>query len=141
VLLLLIVFLAGMVAGASVSLTVAPEMLMRRITRVGVRGPDATERLVRELGLRPDQEEQVRAVISGHMAAMRKIMSETRPKLTEEMKRMDQEVRVLLDAGQQERWQRCNEQLKRFRPRSSGKHQHKTPSSGQDGTDQPHHPR
>jgi hypothetical protein len=116
--LLVTVFVAGILVGASAGMVAAPGLLARRMMRA--RTADMTGALVRQLDLMPEQDRQVRAVIGPHMATIMGIMFDARTKAEDQMHQVDREVMPLLTVEQQQRWRERADRMKHFRARQPG---------------------
>ena len=63
------------------------------------------ERIVRELHLSGQQQEQLRPIVQQHMKAMDDIRRQARPEISKELKQMNEEILSILDGPQKEIWQ------------------------------------
>lgn len=79
------------------------------------------QRLIRELELSPEQQQQLKPIISKHMQAIDEIRKEARPKVSKEIKQMNDEILSLLDEPQKQLWQdrmqRMQDHFSRMRSR------------------------
>ena len=107
------VFLAGIVAGASVAMIAAPEVLARRMTRA--RAGDMTKAMTSQLNLTPEQQAKVGAAVAPHTMAIGAIMGDAWAKVGQQMVGIDHDVMPLLTPQQQKAWRERAERMKHFR--------------------------
>lgn len=103
----LLILVSGIIIGAGLTLIITgnsttqkamppgPEYMSRRMVN----------RIVRELRLSPEQHELLKPIIQKHMKAMDDIRQEARPKISAEIKQMNEEIASILDDKQKEMWQ------------------------------------
>lgn len=69
----------------------------------------------RELGLQPEQKEQLKPILQQHMKAMDDLREKARPKFEQEMKSMNENILSILDDNQKQIWQnKIKEMQERF---------------------------
>ena len=108
----LVVLLAGMLAGAAVTLVV-----LRQDRRQGPPpGPEAVVvRMLDQIGprlrLSPDQRRQVNPILQRHVARFHEIREQGRAQIVEELGLMNEEVSAVLTRDQQRVWQRFLQEL------------------------------
>jgi hypothetical protein len=117
-----LILVSGIIIGSGVTLMTADRFTKKPVPP----GPEylskrMIERLIRELDLSPDQQEQVGPVVQQHMEAIEKVRIAARPLIAEEIKQMDVEIMALLDEKQKQIWndesQRMQDNFPRDRQR------------------------
>jgi hypothetical protein len=152
ILLSLLILISGIIIGVGLTLMVTgsssapkklppgPEYMSRRMV----------ERIVHELHLSPEQHDQLKPIVQKHMKAMDEIRQEARPKISNEIKQMNEEIAAILDERQQEIWQHKIKQIqdhftrmrRHRRPgeeRRSRRHPHSQPRQGEQHRDERFH--
>ena len=90
------------------------------------------ERIARELKLSPQQQGQLRPIVQKHMTVMDDIRRQARPKISKELKQMNEEILSILDKPQREIWQK---RVQRMQERFTRMRHHRGPD------DRPRHKR
>ena len=136
ILLSLLILISGIIIGAGITLILTgnsatsktmppgPEYMSRRMVN----------RIVNELKLSPQQQEQLNPIVQKHMKAMEDIRQEARPKISAEIKQMNEEIASILDDRQKEIWQ---DNIKRMRERFNQMRRHRNPDDRQRGENEP----
>lgn len=138
----LLILVSGIIIGASLTLITsgafnknqklppAPEFVSHQMV----------QQIVRELNLSPEQQEQIRPIITQHMKTIDDIRQEARPKINQEVKSMNEKILAVLDERQQHMWrnkmERMQDHFSRMRKArgQEGKHrQKKAPSESRPG--------
>lgn len=113
ILLSLLILASGIIIGVGLTLIVTgspstpkilppgPEYMSRRMV----------ERIVRELHLSPEQHNQLKPIVQKHMIAMDEIRQEARPRISDEIKQMNEEIVAILDERQKQIWQHKVKQM------------------------------
>jgi hypothetical protein len=104
ILLLVVVFLAGIVVGATATRVAVKKFVDRVVNR-----PEAIQRsverdLTRKLHLRAEQQAKVHDITMRAMEQMKTLRDEFHPRLTEIITRSEQEVRAVLDEEQKQKF-------------------------------------
>jgi len=107
----LAILIAGIVIGASFM-----TILAKNRFRPGPHSPEiAAERMLQELNRRlhltPWQNEAIRPMFIKHMKKLRQIRMDVRPKIEEQLARMNEQVSALLDDSQKQQWKRDFQRL------------------------------
>lgn len=135
-----LILISGIAIGAGLTLIITgdsdtPKSLPPGPEYMSVR---MVERIVRELKLSPQQHEQLRPIVQKHTKAMEDIRQEARPKISSEIKEMNEEIIAILDERQKKIWQdkiqRMQEHFTRMRHRRSPDDGRR---SGRDSNSQP----
>lgn len=71
------------------------------------------QRIIRELHLTPEQQQQISPIVTRHMKAIDDIRKEARPKVSQEVKSMNEEILAILDDSQQQLWQNQIQRMQR----------------------------
>jgi hypothetical protein len=117
----LVILLAGVVIGATLTL-----LLTHRIDRPHIPPPPefAAEQMVgrldRQLNLSDEQMKQLEPILRKHMQKLNDIRMEARPRITEQLQIMNEEISSVLNEDQRQLWQRHLQRLQadlRQRPR------------------------
>jgi hypothetical protein len=121
----LIILLAGMLAGAAITL-----LAVKHFARQRPMPPEgAVVRILQQIGprlrLSPEQSQQIDPILRRHIANLDRIREQGRDQISEELKQMNEELSVVLTEDQQRRWQRYMEELpgqfrRGFGPRAFG---------------------
>ncbi len=102
-----LILISGIVIGAGLTLIITggpdtpkslppgPEYMSGRMVK----------RIVRELHLSGQQQEQLKPIVQKHMKAMDDIRRKARPEISKELKQMNEEILDILDGPQKEIWQ------------------------------------
>jgi hypothetical protein len=101
----LVILLAGVVIGGASTL-----MLVRHRPMGPPPGPEfVSGRMVhdlqRDLDLSPEQAKKIGAIVKEHMQEMDNIRIEARPKIAEQLRRMNEEISAVLTEEQRQIWQ------------------------------------
>ena len=109
----LLILVSGIIIGVGVTLLTSkrfptpktlppgPEYISNRMV----------QRIMRELHLNPEQQEQLGPIIQKHMKAIDDIRKEARPQISEEVKQMNEEILSILDEPQKHLWQKNMRQM------------------------------
>lgn len=119
----MLILISGIVIGAGLTLLITeiqnaqkklppgPEYMSNRMV----------QRLIRELELSPEQQQQLKPIVSKHMRAIDEIRREARPRVSKEIKQMNDEILSLLNEPQKQLWldrmQRMQDHFSRMRSR------------------------
>ena len=125
----LLILISGIIIGAGVTLITtvnsgtpqtlppAPEHMSRRMVN----------RIARELHLSPEQREHVDPIVQKHMEAMDEIRNQARPKISQELKEMNEEILSILDERQKQIWQ---DKVKQMQDHFTRMRQRRRPGNG-----------
>jgi hypothetical protein len=107
----LVILLAGIIIGASAALIVIRHMPMGPKP-----GPEhIADRMIfglrHDLGLSPQQAEQIEPIIHRHMQKLDQIRMGARPMIAEELRQMNDEIMFLLDQRQKDLWEQLIRKL------------------------------
>ncbi len=107
----LVILLAGLVIGVSSTL-----MLVRHRERGRPWGPEffsrrMMDRMQRDLDLSTEQEKKIGAIVKDRMEKLDDIRMEARPRITEQLKLMNEEISAVLTEEQKRIWQRSFRRL------------------------------
>ena len=109
----LLILVSGIIIGAGMTLLVSdsvpdpktlppgPEYISNRMV----------QRIIHELHLDPEQQEQLKPIIQKHMKAIDDIRKQARPQISEEVKQMNEEILSILDEPQKQMWQKNIQQM------------------------------
>lgn len=108
----IVILVSGIAIGACGSLWLARKMVL-----TGRQHPErvpewATQRLRRTLDLSDGQAEEVKAIIEKRLDALRTIRDDTRPRVTEQLDLLEEEIAAVLDGDQEQEWHRRAERLR-----------------------------
>jgi len=112
----LLLLVCGAVMGSGITVLAA-----RKLVVDAMRDPDrfprfAAARAKRHLGLSDEQTSQVREILIRRFHAIRRIRAESRPRIEEQIARMNEEVAAVLDERQAARWRERVEAIRRMLP-------------------------
>jgi hypothetical protein len=121
----ILILASGIIIGSGVTLMTADQFNKKPVPP----GPEymskrMVERIIRELGLSPQQQEQLDPIVKQHMEAMDKIREEARPKIAEELKQMNDEIMAILNEGQKQIW---NDKIQQMQDNFPRMHQRRGP--------------
>lgn len=119
-----LILISGILIGAGLMYI----RMQRHIPRNPEPGPEYfSERIMRhmvgELRLTPEQRGQIDPIIKQHFESMHQIRMEARPKISEEIKQMNEAILPVLTEQQKRRWQEQARQIREF-PREGFDRQH-----------------
>ena len=113
-----LILLCGAAIGAGGAVVLTRQALIGTIQRRDRNAPELMRRMGDRLNLTPEQRKQVEAIVSQRMGAVRQIREEVRPRITEEMRLMRDEVAEVLNGEQKAAWSKWFREAERFRPGS-----------------------
>jgi hypothetical protein len=102
--LMLVVFVSGVGVGAGGALLIVRNMVVRLIQHPEVALPEMAARIGSKLNLTPDQVHRVEQILLARQKSIEAIRSEVRPRLLQELDRLEQEVADALDPAQRQEW-------------------------------------
>ncbi len=94
-------------------------------------------RLEREVNLRPEQREQVEAILGETREEFRRLREEVRPRFREIVARSRERIRRSLDADQQAKFDALADEWERRGERWRGERRDQRPETGDRGTERP----
>jgi Spy/CpxP family protein refolding chaperone len=117
----LVILMAGFVIGAASITILAPNRLTRPPQPAEKATRMMTERLRRELGLSPEQDEKIGPILQEHLQKLEEIRTNARTEITEQLQQMDEGVSAVLTEEQKQIWQRWLRMLQwQLRPSGRG---------------------
>jgi hypothetical protein len=120
-----LILVSGIVIGAGLTLILVPPKNAPDLPP----GPEFMSermigRMVGELRLSPEQQEQLKPIVTKHMSAIDVVRTEAQPKIRQEIESMNEEILALLDDAQKQLWQdrikRMQEGFRRMHRRGPG---------------------
>ncbi|MCI0500042.1 MAG: hypothetical protein L0Y36_10280 [Planctomycetales bacterium] len=121
----ILILVSGIVIGSGITLMVMPQQTSPDLPPM----PEfVSERMVgrmmQELHLSPQQQEQLKPIITKRMSAIDAIRTEAQPKIRQEIEAMNEEILAILDNAQKQLWQdrikRMQEGFQRMHRRRPG---------------------
>ena len=109
----LVILLAGLAIGASLTLILGRGLLEHRPRGREIAGERMIRNLKRHLQLSSEQAEQIEPILKKHLEALHKIRIEARPKVIEQFELMNDEISSILSEQQKSLWQRHFHRLQR----------------------------
>jgi len=106
ILLLGLMFVAGVVAGAVGTRVVAGRLISRAAQNPEIVRSRIEVQLTRELKLRPDQRARVRDITMRSMQQLKELRRDVHPRVQQIIARSQQEIRSVLDDAQQSKFDR-----------------------------------
>ncbi len=106
ILLLVVVFVAGVVVGTTGTRVAVKKFVDRVINRPDVIQQTIERDLTRKLKLRPEQRQQVHEIATRSMQDTKSLRAEFHPRLTTIIAKSEQEVRAILDEEQKVKFDR-----------------------------------
>jgi hypothetical protein len=128
----LLILVSGIIIGAGLTLIVTGNSATQKTMPPGPEYMSSrmVNRIVRELKLSPQQHELLKPIVQKHMKAMEDVRQEARPKISAEIKQMNEEIASILNDRQKEIWQ---DNIKRMRERFNQMRRHRNPGDRQRG--------
>ena len=111
-LLMLVIFVAGAIAGVAFTIAIGARMLHRAVQHPWEAPQRITARLTRRLDLTPEQANRVHEILTTRQKALMNIRRDAQPKVEAELNELDADITHVLDARQQQTW---HELLRSFR--------------------------
>ena len=123
----LVILLAGVAIGASLALILGRGLLEQRPPGQERSGKRMIRDMRHHLNLSPEQAEEIDPILKKHMKALRKIRTEVRPRIIEQLELMNNEISSMLNEQQQSLWQRHFQRLRRNLQEAPGPGDHRPP--------------
>lgn len=112
-LLALVLFASGLIAGAGVTALVIAQRARTAIQQPERMPARLARHLGRRLGLSPDQSARVQAILAERQEALQEIRSRCQPEMEAELDRIEREIAAVLEGKQVEKWERLFRRLRR----------------------------
>jgi hypothetical protein len=110
----LVIFAAGLVCGAGLTVIVVVNRLQNAIHNPEVAATQIASAIDRRLGLNDEQRQKVEAIVARRQQNLAAIRREVQPQVEAELNELRQEVAAVLDDSQREAWSQL---FDRFRAR------------------------
>lgn len=104
IVLTLVIFLAGMIAGVGGLIILVRYQAMKKLQHPEQEVPRMAARIGWQLKLNPVQVKEVEKILRNRMAALDGVRREVQPRVNAELDLVDKQITELLDARQAENW-------------------------------------
>ena len=127
----ILILVSGIFIGSGITLIISKQIKPKNPPGPEYISKRFLDHMIRELQLSDQQQAQIKPIVQKHMKAMETIRNDARPKISDELQQMNEDILAVLGEPQKQLWQdRIHRMQKHFSP---GMHQRRGPGYEQRG--------